>query len=84
MPKTGTHQPHKSDKVMSDMQANYVLLNGCETPHTFKCPDDKRPGPETDCRSEYICQRCGGKVDARMAYWYIQGLTHGKPVQVTQ
>lgn len=62
---------------MSDLQANYVLLGNCETPHSFICPDDKRPGSETDCAADYVCAKCGGKVGARQAYWYRQGQLHG-------
>lgn len=52
---------------------NAERLTGCPGPHVFIALD-----PERRPARRFGCERCRGEVDASHAFWYAQGLEHGR------
>ena len=61
-------------QIWKDVKANHKKLDGCKGPHDF------RPLPiegKTLIR-DYLCSKCGGKLEAIHKLWYERGLEHGR------
>lgn len=60
------------DDIWLSVKENARKLDSCELPHAFVKTTENKLTPD------YICGKCGGKVSAREARWYIRGLEDGR------
>lgn len=56
------------DKVWEEIQENNRKLENCDQHDFYKAEKGIR----------YYCRNCGGWTNISGAYWYAQGLKHGK------
>lgn len=53
------------DKAQDEAQGNRALLQSCRKPHEFRYVEGQVLP---------VCTRCGGRLAADKAVWYIRGL----------
>jgi len=69
-----TMEPETIKQIWRDVKANHDKLDKCEGPHEFK----PIPVEGKTLVRDYLCSKCGGKIDAIHKIWYERGLEHGK------
>lgn len=64
-------------RIFEEVKSNHAKLDACPGPHEFR-PVAKYPDRPANPLKDYVCCRCGGRVDAIAFGWYRRGLEHGK------
>jgi hypothetical protein len=65
--------PDDSRRIYEEVKANHAKLNACDR-HDFE-PVPKYPDKPSHPLKDYVCRRCGGRIDAIAHNWYQRGLS---------
>jgi hypothetical protein len=64
----------ESKKIWEQVKANHAKLDACEG-HEFS-PVAKYPDRPDHALKDYVCTKCGGRIDAIAHHWYQMGMKH--------
>jgi hypothetical protein len=63
-----------SKRIWEEVKANFAKLDACPR-HEFQ-PVPRYPDQPSHPMKDYVCRRCGGKIDAIAHSWYEKGYQH--------